>query len=517
MKIVESLRVRLLRVFGTTAAPDEPEQEWSWGEFRRRVVEALPYVLIIMMAVSWMEALGWFRGFEASHLDAMIRVHRPELSQDIVVVEIGEDDYQKLFEGTSPLDKFELLDLIQAIQKYNPRVIGVDIDTNDWAAPCKRNSDGKRDASCAEKCGRLIDKLNALRKAQTPRPGAEKLHSAIVWAAVPRTLEVPLGLNPDLKSLPLNCDSKTNPQCDPLGVPRFPIDDDGSVRHFERRVEVAKTEDRCPEGALAKGEKCYMPTFAQAILQEYAGVGSSDSDGHVIFNFQGGRYRFQTIDSRQFLTGEKAKGETEAGQGVRNENKEKEIDETRAALFDGKIVLIGGGFPEARDEYFTPMGPMEGVKLNALAIQTDLTGGGITDLNEISEFCIDLCVSIGLVFVFYRFENRPMKALLISSSVIPAAFVFSLIAFNSLNRWFNFIPVAAGVVIHQLSDLAEGRAKAQRELDKLRNERQQVEVDVASIEEFAVVEDAEPAEAGTLDETTPVEDQKAKRAAGGAA
>jgi CHASE2 domain-containing sensor protein len=315
----------------------------------------------------------------------------------------------------------------------------------------------------------------------------------------------------------LNCDSKTNPQCDPLGVPRFPIDDDGSVRHFERRVEVAKTEDRCPEGALAKGEKCYMPTFAQAILQEYAGVGSSDSDGHVIFNFQGGRYRFQTIDSRQFLTGEKAKSETEAGQGVRNENKEKEIDETRAALFDGKIVLIGGGFPEARDEYFTPMGPMEGVKLNALAIQTDLTGGGITDLNEISEFCIDLCVSIGLVFVFYRFENRPMKALLISSSVIPAAFVFSLIAFNSLNRWFNFIPVAAGVVIHQLSDLAEGSAKAQRELDKLRNERQQVEVDVASLEEFAVVEDAEPAEAGTLDETTPVEDQKAKRAAGGAA
>jgi hypothetical protein len=54
-------------------------------------------------------------------------------------------------------------------------------------------------------------------------------------------------------------------------------------------------------------------------------------------------------------------------------------------------------------------------------------------------------------------------------------------------------------------------------LDKLRNERQQVEVDVASLEEFAVVEDAEPAEAGTLDETTPVEDQKAKRAAGGAA
>ncbi len=326
MKIVQSLGVRLLRVFGTVAAPDEPGQEWSWGEFRRRVVEALPYVLIIMMAVSWMEALGWFRGFEASHLDAMIRVHRQELSQNIVVVEIGEKDYQKFFEGTSPLDKFELLDLIQAIQKYNPRVIGVDIDTNDWLAPCKRNSDGKRDASCAEKCGRLIDKLNALRKAQTPLPGAEKLRSAIVWAAVPRTLEVPLGLNPDLKSLPLNCPSKTSTNCDPLGVPRFPIDDDGSVRHFERRVEVAKTEGRCPEVAFTEGEKCYMPTFAQAILQEYTGASKLDSDEHVIFNFQGGRYKFQTIDSRQFLTEDRTTSETRAGQGVRNENKEKEID-----------------------------------------------------------------------------------------------------------------------------------------------------------------------------------------------
>jgi CHASE2 domain-containing sensor protein len=385
MKVVPSLRVRLLRMLRTSPASGEPEEEWSWGKFGRKVVRVLPFVLITMMGVSWMEAAGWFRGFETSHLDTMIRMQKLDLSQNIVVVEISEDDYQKIFEGTSPLDKFKLLDLVQAVQKYNPRVIGVDIDTNDWGAPCKRN---KGDASCPEKCARLTERLDALRKAEKPLPGAEKLRSAIVWAAVPRSLESPLAVNPGLRTLPLNCDRPETQPCDRLGVPRFPIDEGGSVRHYERRVEVAKLGDSCPTGARPDGEKCYMPTFAQAILEEYSGADKPDSDERVIFNFHGDRYQFQTIDSRQFFPDEKIKSDTRTRQEIKNENNE--IDESRAALLNGKIVLIGGGFPEARDEYFTPMGPMEGVKLNALAIQTDLSKGGITDINEIGEWFVDL-------------------------------------------------------------------------------------------------------------------------------
>jgi CHASE2 domain-containing sensor protein len=499
MNIVRSWRVTVQRVARFIAPTQQPEEKWNWKEFRHKVVEALPYILIIIMLVSWMEAAGWFRGFETFHLDTMIRAHTLRMSQNIVVVEISEDDYQQVFKGTSPLDKFKLLNLIQAIQKYNPSVIGVDIDTNDWGAPCTRK---EVDSTCAQKCAELKTMLDDLRAAEKAPPGTKKQRAAIVWAAVPRSLEPPLELSPALGHWPLESDRQ--------GIPRFPIDEDGSVRHFERRVEVAKAGHSCPDGTDTLGEKCYVPTFAQAILEEYTGASKADSDEHIIFNFHGDRYQFQSIDSRQFLP-ETVEHDTRTNAEIQNANKE--IDESRAALLEGKVVLIGGGFPEARDEYFTPVGPMEGVRLNALAIQTDLSKGGITDFNEIGEWLIDVFVSIVLVGVFYRYENRPLTALWISAVAIPAAFVFSLLLFNTAAYWFNFIPVAAGVIIHQLSDMAEGRGRLQRELDKLRSEPERVEVDTASIEEIAVSENAE---AGGNDEMSAAEDLKVKRAAGGA-
>jgi hypothetical protein len=115
--------------------------------------------------------------------------------------------------------------------------------------------------------------------------------------------------------------------------------------------------------------------------------------------------------------------------------------------------------------------------------------------------------------VFYRYENRPLTALWISASVIPIAFVSSVILFNTAVYWFNFIPVAAGVIIHQLSDFAEGGAKAQQELEKLKSEQRQMEVDVVTIEKIGVTENPK---AGAIAETPLVEDSKVKRAAGGA-
>jgi CHASE2 domain-containing sensor protein len=510
MSILRSWKVKLLRVTGTVTPASEPEEPKNWSGFWHHVWLALPVILISIMLVSWAEEAGWFRGFETWHLDSMIRSRHRETSKNIVVVEISDKDYDDFFDETSPLDKSRLLDLILAVRKYNPSVIGVDIDTNGWGLACRKN---KNDASCAKKCAEITSKLQQLRVAEQSPPGAVAKRSAIVWAAVPRTFEPPLQLNTGPGSLPLESDHE--------GIPRFPVDDDGSVRHFENRVEVARVGDVCPAGADVDGDKCYMPTFAQAILRNYPRskklVSGGARDERVIFNFYGDRYRFPIIDARQFLSGAPTSAKTDAEVAGVN----KEIEDSRTALFAGRIVLIGGGFVEARDQYYTPVGPMQGVELNALAIQTDLSGGGIRDFNEYGEFLLDIGVSIFIVGVFYFYGKRPRVALGVTGLVIPVALVSSFILFNTFAFWFNFIPVAIGVIIDQLTHLAEGQSEAEKELKILRDARKQVEVDLTSVEEVTVAESL-LAEAGAGDqalatsEAPAVDDAKVKRAASGA-
>jgi len=499
MSVVRSLKVTLLRVVRGSAPASEAEQEKSWKGYASRIPKAIVVIVVVMVAVAGMEHLGWFRGFETSHLDTLIRLRTAEMSKKIVIVEITEDDYQQRFEGTSPLDKLKLLELIRAVQKYNPRVIGVDIDTNDWNAACRR---GRGGAQCVQQCAEFDKVLGELRAAAEPNAEAGNLGTAIVWAAVPRTLDPPLELKPGLGSAPLGRDWQ--------GIPRFPVDEDGSVRHFDGRVEIKKTADGCPEGVDKVGEACYLPTFARAIVEAYGHKPRITADEQVVFNFHGDRYRFPIIDAKQFFP-EQVANETRTKEEIASENAA--IDRSRMGQFADQVVLIGGGFPEARDEYFTPRGPMQGVELNALAIQTDLDGGAIRDFTKAWELLIDFAVSLFVVGMFYLYEQRPWKAVGMSFLVVPAALVSSLVLFNSLAYWFNFIPVAAGVFVHQLYELAEGGSEAREKLRELRSGQKPVEVDLATVEQFTV---AESAHAGPVEETLSVDNAKAKGAASGA-
>jgi CHASE2 domain-containing sensor protein len=499
VRSLKSLKVTLSRVVRGSALASEAEEKKSWKGFASRIPKAIVVIGVVMVVVAGMEHLGWFRGFETSHLDTLIRLRSGEMSKKIVIVEISEEDYQRRFDGTSPLDKWKLLGLLRAVQKYNPRVIGVDIDTNDWHAACRRGQGG---AQCAQQCAEFDKALGELRAAAEPNPEAGNSGTTIVWAAVPRTLDPPLELNPGLGSLPLGWDWQ--------GIPRFPVDEDGSVRHFDGRVEVKKSGDECPRGADKVGEACYLPTFARAIVEAFRHKPRITADEQVVFNFHGDRYQFPIIDAKQFFP-EQVANEKRSKEEIASENEA--IEQSRVGQFADKVVLIGGGFPEARDEYFTPRGSMQGVELNALAIQTDLDGGGIHDFTRGCELLIDFAVSLLIVGMFYLYEQRPWKAVGMSFLVVPAAFVSSLVLFNSLAYWFNFIPVAAGVFIHQLYELAEGGSEAREKLRELQHEQEPVGVDVATVEEVTV---AENAQAGATEETLSVENAKAKRAASGA-
>ena len=49
-----------------------------------------------------------------------------------MLVVIDEDDYRSVFKSQSPLAAQGIFNIIQAILKGNPKVVGVDLDTSQW-------------------------------------------------------------------------------------------------------------------------------------------------------------------------------------------------------------------------------------------------------------------------------------------------------------------------------------------------------------------------------------------------
>ena len=62
--------------------------------------------------------------------DIQFRLNPVPYDSAVAIVTIGDEDYQQLFGGTSPLNPDRLFELVNDIAKGSPAVIGVDIDTS---------------------------------------------------------------------------------------------------------------------------------------------------------------------------------------------------------------------------------------------------------------------------------------------------------------------------------------------------------------------------------------------------
>jgi CHASE2 domain-containing sensor protein len=423
-------------------------RSFSLTEFGRHLLKAFRWTVFLMVAVHIMEVSGALKGFESAGLDTFLRFHSRKMSDRVVIVEITDQDYesQDLFQGKSPLKRELLADLVSSIQIYDPAVIAMDFDTRskDW---CQLNP--------ALPANILPEKSNS-----PPHP--------VIWAEIPANIEEPLHLTPVLGGRLL----------DPryVGIPRFPVDSDGLVRRYEEEFSVTGSLQDCssepvhptdiPEGEQhlsATGARDIFPSFARAILDQACKRGvpcsSLRQERHepVIFNFYGDRYRFPIIQSHEFIGPAAAKSLPESN----------DLHAQRTALFHNKIVLIGGNFSAARDIYMTPLGPMAGVELIALAIESDF-GGGIREAQRWYEMFADFFVADLIVFLYYYYRRRPRVALLTSLFGIPllAAF-FSWLLFQSVAYWFNFMPIIIGMVLHQMLELSESCTELQKEVERL--------------------------------------------------
>jgi adenylate cyclase len=111
--------------------------------------------------------------------------------------------------------------------------------------------------------------------------------------------------------------------------------------------------------------------------------------------------------------------------------------------FRGRIVLLGGTFPEGRDTYQTPYGPMPGVEVHANVAHMLTTGRFIRPSSWWVGLAVNVAVSLvaGVVLL----SLRPLIGTLVCiggalAIGVPAAFY----AFNRGGYWIDFVlPVVA--------------------------------------------------------------------------
>jgi len=204
------------------------------------------------------------------------------------------------------------------------------------------------------------------------------------------------------------------------GLALFPQDADGVVRRYLSCFETTRGR---------------MPSFPIAVLEAARGrrveCSHRSRAAEVILNFAGDRLAFHRLRASDVIEG--AKGSAWTNQGPLRD----------------KIVLVGGAYRAARDEYITPLGPMTGVELAAAALESESLGGGIRPINKGIFLAFELLVGVVVILLHVYFQTS--RAVLFSlTAIVVGTFLSSWVAFATLAYWINGIPVLVAVLLHQL-------------------------------------------------------------------
>lgn len=351
--------------------------------FWRHLLRASPVILSVTLIVAFVHHTPLILPFESAALDSLLLFRQSQPSVNVVIVSIDDDDYKERFDSSSPLDRDELKNLLDAVAAAGPAVIGVDIDTSD----------------------------DSFENFEVPHDWPP-----VVWARGAK-VNYHQG-SPIIEPLPVLGRGAGGP----TGIALLPRDSDGVVRYYQ---PILQTTDG-PQ-----------PSFAREIARLYGRNVDRPvaPDGKLLLNFLGDSYQFPTYSAGAILNAAEESGWKKDG----------------ARLLRDKIVLIGGRYAAARDEHRTPLGPMYGVELTALAVESIVERGGIRIVHGVLMTFMEILIGVLLVWVHHHFDLG--AALLVSLLVIPfLLFVGSYVAFSTLAFWGNFVPIFLAVLIHQLYD-----------------------------------------------------------------
>jgi CHASE2 domain-containing sensor protein len=413
------------------------------------------WVLVLTIAAAHgLERFQWFESLDHAFLDVFIRFQKPQILTGIYVVEISDQDYRDLFGSTSPLNPSSVLELIKAVRQGDPSVIGVDLDTRDdiWA---------------------------------NMGPGYSEIlgDPRIVWAGVPNDLSA---LNHGRESMEVGCplggsrrrvvpasDKYGGPTpADQIGVVIVPQDADGVVRRHAGRLPPASLDcvpppkgqsnpiqhqldpfDVAVAGKCAAAEEensaCWSSLCEEGsckkLREDLRGIsGGTRSEEEPYVTFAGGRFALQTIQASEFIECNLASTAAQA-----RHCSAKSLDQSQKERLANSVVIVGGNYAAARDEYLTPVGKMAGVELLAREVYAAGNQRYIWE-SELLSTGIDFVLGVLVIFGFYCFKENLFLTTVVAGAGLLLPPLAVLVASLWMSVWLGAGPMIAALIIERV-------------------------------------------------------------------
>jgi len=368
----------------------------SNGGLKRRLLRGVPFLLLMLLFVFVFNRAGLLSNLQTTILDTQMRLDAPLQKSPVVIVNINQQDFADFFNGQSrPLNPARLQELVTAISKGNPCVIGVDIDTS-FSQFKEKDFEVRSDWS------------NIVWVRET-----EDVPRSINEAPVPLNV---LGGRPDFESH--------------SGLALLIQDPSGITRRYKRLIETTSGP---------------LPSFAWAVFQQ-----SRKCSGIVFPELP------EKVNSKPLLIKysrpEGVGRDIFAASHIVHSAEDPNWPDNN--LIKNKIVLIGGTYL-GEDRHATPLGELSGVEINANVIETELRGGGSESPGFLPVALLSLFDGLLVIGLFHIFPWR--QALLFSvPAIIVLSLLCSLLTFWSLAQWPLFALVMIGVMLAEAVDSLKG-------------------------------------------------------------
>jgi hypothetical protein len=337
----------------------------------------------------WLQDRGFFDCFDNWDADkyASTDITSREYSTRIALIDIDEDDYRDTFGASSPLNPSRLIHLINRIQSYRPRLIAVDLITDDWPPLQQTDLDPGAPVVWARE---PKDTLSVLPKDWTKR--------VFTWSAV-AGYPTKAGVGP--------------PNWLTFAAPINELDEDGSVRWYANTVNIADS-----------GKTATYPTMANVLASSYPG------------GIKGCPYSPKPGVCRILST-----GKDHLFRKLHVSDIEGDLDHHLSAALDGHIVIIGATYAAARDQYESGGGVLNGDELLANEVESDVTGP-VRDVPIKISLALSLIVSMALFRV--SLHLLPGVDLVVSWICLV---VYSLGAGYMLFRYYHYFwPIGSALL-----------------------------------------------------------------------
>ena len=197
-----------------------------------------------------------------------------------------------------------------------------------------------------------------------------------------------------------------------------PLDERGIVRGYRHTYPL--------EG----GGTVDSPGYAAARI--VAGHAPEDPASHAEeIHYLDFRYRFSPIKIRDLL--EDAQSPTWE----------------KLALFNGQVVVVGGEYRAARDQYATPKGLMNGCAIIAQAVAAEIEGTYISPASRWMTGLLMIAGGLTTLAVYHFFKFR--IAFLVSLALVPVlSIAANFILFHRFAAWGAMVPLVIAVIVAEL-------------------------------------------------------------------